>query len=321
MEGLQDLRSIASAPGKVILFGEHAVVYGHPAVAASIDQRTKVAADVVGTKFTVNGHRLHEYYHAYIKTAVDRFWKGDPVRIQTDGGVPSASGTGSSAALTVATVACLRRLLHEEGLPGLAQWAFETERATQGGGSPTDTSVSTAGGCIAIGGERPGVGEPLWDLNWEERQWSVERIRLPSVTAVIGNSGVKGRTDAEVAKVAHNIKRNPLVRDTLDDIGRIARDAVKPLEAGDWEQVGRLMDKQHGAMHTIGVNHVAVQKLVDAVRQAPGTWGAKITGAGGGGSMVCLSDKPGTAAKAIREAGGTAYVVGLGGPGVQWHEP
>ncbi len=317
------MRAIASAPGKVILFGEHAVVFGHPAVAACIDQRTRVEVDVVGSRFTVNGHRLHERYHSYIKTAVDRLWKGDPVRIQTEGGIPSASGTGSSAALTTATVAALHRLQGITDNARLAQDAFMVERVTQGGGSPIDTSVSTAGGAIAIAGKEapPNVGDPLWDITWEDRAWSVESLAMPGLTVVVGNSGVKGKTDVEVAKVAHNAARNPLVRDTLQDIGSIARDAVPALRTGDWETVGRLMSKQHDCMHMIGVNHPEVQKLVVAVRDAPGTLGAKITGAGGGGSMVAITDNPARAAAVIEAAGGRAFIVRLGGGGATLHAP
>lgn len=321
MEGLRSLRSICSAPGKVILFGEHAVVYGHPAIAAATDQRTYVEVDCCGSKVTVNGFRIHERYHSYLLKAVERVWKrDDPVRLQTEGGVPSASGTGSSSALTVAAVGALHQLQELDDLGALARDAFEVERTTQGGGSPTDTTTSAAGGGIAIAGKPPKVGEHLWDLAWEDAQWTVERIELPKLSLVVGNSGVKGRTDAQVAKVAHAMKKNPLVRDTLQEIGQISRDAVPALGAKDWESVGRLMDRAHSCMHTIGVNHQAVQRLIDAVRPVPGTFGAKITGAGGGGSMICLTDKPARAARAIEEAGGKAYPVTLGGPGVEWHD-
>lgn len=321
VEGLADLRSVASAPGKLILFGEHAVVYGHPAIAAVTDQRTEVEVDVIGDRNTVNGYRIHDRYHSYLKMAMERVWaRKDHIRIQTEGGVPSASGTGSSAALTVACVAALRRLQGLEGLPGVAQQAFEVEHATQGGGSPVDTSTSTAGGGIAIAGTPPKVGEHLWDITLEDRSWTVERVALPELTMVVGNSGVRGRTDEQVAKVARACQKNPLIRETLVDIGNIARDAVPFLVKGDWVAIGQAMDKAHACMHTIGVNHPAVQNLIDAVRGVPGTYGAKITGAGGGGSMACLTDKPYRAARAIEEAGGTPYMVTLGGPGVTWHD-
>lgn len=325
MQGLSDLRSICSAPGKVILFGEHAVVYGHPAIAAATDQRTQVEVDCCGTDFTVNGFRIHDRYHSYLLTAVKELWKRkEPIRIQTEGGVPSASGTGSSAALTVATVGALLRLQGESDLGKVAQASFNVERGTQGGGSPTDTSTATAGGGIAIAGEPPGVGTPLWKVGWnapgEERSWMVERIDIPDLTIVIGNSGVKGRTDAQVAKVAHAAKKNAMVRDSLAEIGRLTRAAVPALHRKDFVAVGALMDKAHSALHTLGVNHPAVERLVKAARATPGTLGAKLTGAGGGGSMFCLTENPEAAARALEAAGGTVYTVRLGGPGVQWRD-
>ncbi|HUR26228.1 MAG TPA: mevalonate kinase [Candidatus Thermoplasmatota archaeon] len=328
MQGLSDLRAICSAPGKVILFGEHAVVYGHPALAAATDQRTHVEVDCCGTEFTVNGFRIHDRFHSYLLTAVNQLWdRKDPIRIQTEGGVPSASGTGSSAALTVACVGALHRLLGRSELADLAQSAFRVERGTQGGGSPTDTSTATAGGGIAISrsDEPPGVGTKLWDVAWEHegeerRSWTVERIDIPDLTVVVGNSGVKGRTDEQVAKVAHAARKNAVVRDALADIGRITRQAVPLLRAKDFVAVGALMDKAHAALHMVGVNHPAVEQLVKAARATPGTLGAKLTGAGGGGSMFALTERPQAVAAAIQAAGGTAYTVKLGGPGVQWHD-
>ena len=332
LQGLSDLRAICSAPGKVILFGEHAVVYGHPALAAATDQRTHVEVDCCGTEFTVNGFRIHDRFHSYLLTAVQQLWdRQDPIRIQTEGGVPSASGTGSSAALTVACVGALHKLLGKTDLAALAQDAFRVERSTQGGGSPTDTSTSAAGGGIAISrsDEPPGVGSKLWDIVWEpkpgaegeeRRSWTVERIDIPDLTVVVGNSGVKGRTDEQVAKVAHAAKKSPLVRDALADIGKITREAVPLLRSKDFEAVGRLMDKAHAALHMVGVNHPAVEQLVQAARATPGTLGAKLTGAGGGGSMFALTERPEAVAAAITAAGGTAYTVRLGGPGVQWHD-
>lgn len=331
MQGLPDLRAICTAPGKVILFGEHAVVYGHPALAAATDQRTHVEVDCCGTEFTVNGLRIHDRYHSYLLTAVKEVWgaqgRSEPIRLQTEGGVPSASGTGSSAALTVATVGAMHALLGKRDPAGVARDAFRVERMTQGGGSPTDTSTSTAGGGIAISrlDDPPGVGERLWDLHWDDpeapgsrRSWAVERIDLPQLTVVVGNSGVKGRTDEQVAKVAHAQRKNAVVRDALADIGRITRDAVPLLRAKDFVGVGALMDKAHAALHMLGVNHPAVESLVQVARATPGTLGAKLTGAGGGGSMFALTERPEAVAQAITAAGGTAYVVRLGGPGVQW---
>lgn len=321
-------RIICSAPGKVILFGEHAVVYGHPALATVTDQRTYVQVDSGAQRNTVNGHRMHDHHHRYLMTAVERCWMGGPVDIQTDGGVPSASGTGSSAALTVAAVSALAA---HEGIydyATIAQRSFFVERSAQGGGSPTDTSVSTAGGAIAIAGhgETLGLGPKLWSPTFhepdqEDLRWNVERVSIAPMTVVIGNSGVRGRTSEEVAKVARAMQRNAMVRDTLQQLGDISRDAVPYLRSGDLVEVGHLMDQAHRALHTIGVNHPAVQGLVDAVRDLPGTFGAKMTGAGGGGSILCLTEQPERAMNAIREAGGIPFAVEVGGQGARLEDP
>ena len=100
----------ASAPGKCILFGEHAVVYGHPAIAIAIDQRIIVSLEQDDT-WRIDGMSFEPDRHPHIKALQDRLWRnGPPLSIKIEGDVPAGSGLGSSAALSVAAAAALRSM-------------------------------------------------------------------------------------------------------------------------------------------------------------------------------------------------------------------
>ena len=108
-------RVTASAPGKCILFGEHAVVYGEPAVAVAIEQRISVTLESVQTGETpwkIDGMQFDSRKHPHVQALRNRLWQtsqGAPgVTIQVNGDIPPASGLGSSAALSVAASAALR---------------------------------------------------------------------------------------------------------------------------------------------------------------------------------------------------------------------
>jgi len=92
-----------SAPGKIILFGEHAVVFGKPALALASDLRI-TSSVCESDEYLVNGQSMKKQHHAYISSALDQAWNGPPVEITTRSRTPSGSGLGSSAAVTVATV-------------------------------------------------------------------------------------------------------------------------------------------------------------------------------------------------------------------------
>ena len=102
-----------SAPGKCILFGEHAVVYGHPAVAVAIDQRItiKIQPSTTGI-WLLDGGKLNMARNPHIKGLIDKLWPVEegapPLSIHIDGNIPRASGLGSSSALSVAFAAALR---------------------------------------------------------------------------------------------------------------------------------------------------------------------------------------------------------------------
>jgi mevalonate kinase len=317
---VQLLESEASAPGKVILFGEHAVVYGEPSLSLALQRRTFVSGQPVGENFTVNGFPLDHAFHAYIERAIKQHWRLGPLRLQTESQIPSGSGIGSSAALTVATTAVLLRLQSEGNVPlaKIAQAAFLTEYETQGRASPNDTTVATAGGGVLLAPEKMESSdfEFLWRIEHEERVWNAHRVKIPDLPLVIGVTGSKGKTSEQVAKVRRFVERSAFARDVVKDIGRITLAGVEALRKRDLRTLGDLMNRNHEHLHTLGVDTPLLETLVQGARKVRGTLGAKLTGAGGGGSMVVLTENPDEVKSTLERLGASAFLAPASRDGV-----
>ncbi len=294
----------ASAPGKLILFGEHAVVFGEPALSTAIDLRTEIYARP-HTEWLADGASLDEPKYRYVKAATRRAWSGGPLWFEIRSMIPAGSGLGSSAAVTVATVGVLRFLGGAFDPPAIAREAFEVEHDVQGRASPIDTSTATAGGGILVRRE-PGEGL-LWTIQRDTRRWSLHRANLPSLAFVVGDTGISAATGPIVAGVKERVDRNPKVAEIVREIGQITLDGLRALQRKDFVEAGHLMDRNHVLLSALGVGHPKLDRLVEAARKT--SYGAKLTGAGGGGSMVALTDRSEETLVAIREAGGRAFVV------------
>lgn len=295
----------ASAPGKLILFGEHAVVFGEPALSTAISLRTEVYArphDV----WLADGGSLDDPKYRYLKAAARHAWRGGPLWIEIRSMIPPGAGLGSSAAVTVASLAAFRALGGAAvDKPSIARDAFDVEHEVQGRASPIDTSTATAGGGILVG---PAEGEDLlWTIRRDTRRWSLHRCSLPRLTLVVGNTGISAATGPLVAGVKERVDASPRAADMVKEIGRITLEGLAALKAGDLEAAGRLMDRDHELLNALGVGHPMLDKLVAASRRH--SYGAKLTGAGGGGSMFALTDRPEKAAADIRAAGGQAFLL------------
>lgn len=294
----------ASAPGKLILFGEHAVVFGEPALSTAIDLRTEVYARP-HAEWLVDGASLDAPKYRYVKAAAARGWRDGPLWLEIRSMIPTGSGLGSSAAVTVATFGALGSLDGTFDVRTIARQAFEVEHEVQGRASPIDTSTSAAGGGILV---RPDAGpDLLWSISRDTRRWSLHRCRLPELTFVVGDTGINAATGPLVAGVKERVEGDPKAAAIVRDIGRIALDGLAALQDNDLETAGRLMNRNHEHLNVLGVGHPMLDRFVAAVR--PHSYGAKLTGAGGGGSMVALTDDPDRASRAIEAAGGRAFTV------------
>jgi len=252
-----------SAPGKVFLFGEHAVVYGKPGIAMAIKPRVFVTVR--------NTKRPQRAKSPYIDGCFEAMGVMGSVYINSQ--IPSSSGLGSSAAVTVATLSAINDefSLHKTR-EEIANMAFEIEKNVQKGrASPTDTTVSSYGGIVLItGGSR-------------------RRLAPQNLNLVIGDSLVSHSTAKMVEQVGDLKKKHPEIVDPiLDAIEGVSMSAIHHLS--NPKELGRYMDMNHALLDALGVGHPQLSKLVLASRAA-GAFGAKITGAGGGGCMVALCAK------------------------------
>jgi len=298
----------ASAPGKVYLFGEHAVVYGEPAVPCAIERRATVTVEerddgklrVDAEDLSLNGFTVEysgsaeegpaidvpepllEAAMGYVDAAVeqardaaDRPDAGFDVTIASE--IPLGAGLGSSAAVVVAGIeAATRELGVELSREELADRAYQVERDVQDGqASRADTYCSTMGGAVRVEGDR------------------CETIAAPDLPFVVGSDGGAGDTGQLVAGVRALKEEYDFAGDTVKAIGDIVRRGEEALADGDVAELGRLMNFNHGLLSALGVSARTLDSMVWAAREA-GAAGAKLTGAGGGGCIVALDESTAT---------------------------
>ena len=293
----------SSAPAKVYLFGEHAVVYGEPAVPCAIERRATVtverrsdsqicvqANDLTLDGFTVTwGGRtdsrpdvdvptpLIETAMGYLDGAIEQALEaagesGIGFDITVESAIPLGAGLGSSAAVVVAGIDAATRELGVELAPQtIADRAYQVEYEVQDGqASRADTFCSAMGGAVRVEGD-------------DCRQL----IDVPTLPFVIGYDGDAGDTGELVAGVRSLKEEYGFAADTVAAIGDIVRSGERALREDDVGEIGRLMDFNHGLLSALGVSARSLDSMVWAAREA-GADGAKLTGAGGGGCIVAL---------------------------------
>lgn len=304
---------VTSAPGKFVVLGEHAVVYGKPALALAMDMRFTMRARL-NSDFRVNGAPAAGYNTSPHMVYLSELHGNTPMSVYIEGRVPSGSGLGSSAALSAAYAAAVRALKH---LPtdreSIARDAYEAEYFAQGRGSPMDTSASVNGGGIAL--NVPYRKEDfLWRIEKDSHSWDVSKVSVPKMTFVIGNTGIRAPTGPLVEKVRKYKDSNRFAAEVVDEIGSVTLDGMKAMKKDDRAELGSLMTRDHKLLSILGVSCPELNKLVKA--SLPYSYGAKLTGSGGGGCMIALTDRPRKVAEAIRLHGGTPYIVNTGVKGV-----
>lgn len=292
-----------SAPGKIYFFGEHAVVYGKKAIACAIDLRTSVSIrpdseHIICSSIGTTGLDMEK--HPYVTRCIKEMeqYIKDGVRIEVTSQIPVGSGLGSSAAVTIATLYALSIMFNTgHTLQEIAAMGHGIEVKVQGAASPTDTFVSTMGGAFTL----------------PDRH----KLILPECPFVIGNTGKFSSTKALVGIVIALKEKYPrIIGPVIETIGILSEYGETLINSRDYAEVGRLMDINHGLLDALGVGSEELSRLVWASRNA-GAWGAKTTGAGGGGCMVAITDQPEAAAKAIMNAGGQAFITSATGEGVR----
>lgn len=301
----RELPLAARAPAKCILFGEHAVVRGGPELVAAIDLHTQVgvrASDAI----RLNRDAGAADRNPYLKEALARGWGGGtPVEITSTSRIPRSAGLGSSAAFSTALTAAFGAARGGLSRAELAARAFAVERGAQGVGSPGDTSAIAAGGLVSLNADR---GTELWKVSDGTTAWTVREVPDPSWSWIVAYSGIPRDTAETVRMVTRRFAQSdgPTL---LDRFKAVAVEGINAVIGEDPAACGRCLDDNQELLRGIGVSHPRLEALLESVR--PVAHGAKLTGAGAGGSIVALprSGRELEAVRRIARAGGVAFVV------------
>jgi hydroxymethylglutaryl-CoA reductase len=301
---LRDGERRSFANGKVILLGEHAVVYGRHAIAAPIPLAVEVrvldSADGVhlliprwGVEQRIRSVEEHPQGVAGILAMLLRELALDDqaIDIEVFPHIPRAMGLGGSAALAVAIIRSLDlRFGLNLSLERINALAFECEKAAHGTPSGVDNTVATYGQMVLYN-------------NASGPHFSTLTTRVP-LPIVIGISGKESLTANNVAQVRMAWQRQPARYESLfDQIDRLALAGVDALISGDLVELGELMNLNHGLLNALQLSTPELEEMTHIARRT-GAVGAKLTGGGGGGSIIALCpDAADTVAQAIEAAG------------------
>lgn len=304
------------SPGKAILFGEHAVVYGYPAVSLAIDLPTTTVVRAFDRETsTLDGSEEGFQRIPYLVQALrSTSAKGIDVSIRSS--LPRASGLGSSAAVTSGLLMALTSKNASSSDPAtLAARSYEVEFAAQGVGSPADTSTLCAGGVVSIGGS--GYGKNLWQIPPMNHRgpWKVDRLPDPGWSWVVAYTGIPKATGKVVSAVGQAVGAGKT--DVLERIGALAERGIAALFRADRDEVGKLMNENHRLLAELGVSSPRIEEIIEAVRSE--TLGVKITGAGKGGSVLALA-RPGEESRVAHlfaQVGTVPFVVRVSSSGVR----
>jgi len=286
----------ASAPGKAILFGEHAVVYGKPAIAMALSKRAQVkVTGRLDKKIQVNIRDLgiKEYINLkenivtsnspekgilkYVLNSVKSVHQESGLDIYIDVNVPIGGGLGSSAAVTVALIAAVSKYNNIDlKKKEIARLAHKVELEVQNYASPLDTIISTYGGLIYLKDAKKIIS---LDINHD-------------IPVVIGFTDSGGNTmcSTDTGKLVGAVKIRKesypeIINPVIGSIEALTIEAKEAILNNDKKRIGELMNINHGLLDALGVNTLELSNMVYTARVA-GASGSKITGAGGGGSII-----------------------------------
>lgn len=301
----------SSAPGKIILFGEHAVVYGRPALAVPV---TQVHADVdisdsnsAGIWIDAPDIDLHAelntlpsdhpiaavIHNLFFLSRVSPF---PTINIKITSTIPVASGLGSGAAVTVAlTRALSTHINYAMTDEQVNAFAYEIEKLHHGTPSGIDNTVIT-------------YAKPVYFVKGQ----AIETFKVGQpFTIVIGDTGISAPTKESVGDVRKLWEADKTKWEGLfDKVGELVKEARNSIESGKTKELGMLMNQNHKVLQELTVSSPELDKLVSAARTA-GALGAKLSGGGRGGNMIALVEpsQAEAVAQSLRDTGAKNTII------------
>jgi mevalonate kinase len=298
---------VRSAPAKIILFGEHAVVYGQPAIAVPFTALTATADSTpgpAGSGLTIVAHDMSVVHRVQpgdqgaddalvvaAQLTLKKLGTTTPdLNIDIRSSIPVASGFGSGAAVSAALI---RELSAAMGSPldgdELNALVYEVEKVHHGTPSGIDNTVVVK-------------GRPVYFVRGQEPEsFTIGK----TITLIIANSGVPASTRDTVRAVRKLYEADPdTYRQYFEHIGAIVRSARRAIEQGELAEIGSLMNRNHVALRLLTVSAPFLDSLTQAACDA-GAVGAKLSGGGRGGNVIALADANSAdrVAAAMRRAG------------------
>jgi mevalonate kinase len=303
----------ATAPGKIILFGEHAVVYGRPAIAVPVtDVQAKATLSLAnpGTGFHIIAPDLGRDYSlaqagpddplaAIVQATLRRLGQASlpDTTLQISSTIPLGRGLGSGAAISTAIARAVAQFFNQPLAPAeVSALVFEVEKLYHGTPSGIDNTV------VAF-------AQPVYFVKGRP----IQRMRVSQpLTLVVGDTGVVAPTHTVVGDLRRRWQAEPdRYEGYFDEVGAIVNQARTAIEQGNLGQmaIGELMNENQELLETLGVSSPALDSLIEAAREA-GALGAKLSGAGWGGNMIALAwpDQAAAIAQALLEAGAVQVI-------------
>ncbi|MCJ7826052.1 mevalonate kinase, partial [Patescibacteria group bacterium] len=316
---------IVSAPGKLMLLGEHAVVYDRSCLVTAVGQRMKATVELLDTPdFQLDAEDVQVVGYKkpmtdigngeipkgakFVEIAIKNFLENHPIKggvhVTTKSEFSSLFGFGSSSASTVCTVKALSELTGAKlSNKDIFDCSYKTVLDIQGKGSGFDVAAAVYGGTLyfVTGGK------------------IIEPLTLSELPLVVGYSGVKADTVTLINEVKKKLEEEPeKVNRIFNAIKDLVEKAKKDMVKGDWETVGKWINFDQEYLRDLGVSTEKLEAMISAAKKA-GAWGAKLSGAGGGDCMIALvsNDKRKAVGDAITAAGGQVIDVSVNAEGVR----
>lgn len=294
----------ATAPGKIILFGEHAVVYGQPALAvplSAVKAKASIQRGSPGSGLRISAVNLNANYTLQTQSAealvvmanlvLAYLNSPEPDAILTiDSTIPLASGLGSGAAVSAALGRALAAFLNKPlDDAALSELVYQVEKLHHGTPSGIDNTVVC-------------YNQPVYFIKDKVLEPFEPRVPLQ---LVIGDTGIASPTRKTVKAVREAWERDRSTYDAyFQAIGEVVNQSRSAIEDGDLLALGALMVKNQELLEQIGVSCSKLETLIDAAQRS-GALGAKLSGGGGGGNMIALTmpDTVDAVAAALLDAG------------------